>query len=85
MKDATDKTPACPFRVGDRVRFSPSERTRGLYQDISSFGIDIGEEATIREIKDGIYLYFDNGVGGWPWNEFELAKDDERNHKPGPD
>ncbi len=23
MKDIIDKTPACPFRVGDRVRFVP--------------------------------------------------------------
>lgn len=78
MKNITDKTQACPFRVGDRVRFTPSERTRGLYQDIRSFGIGIGEEVIIREIKDGVYLYFDNDTGGWPWNEFVDASNKEK-------
>jgi hypothetical protein len=63
----------CPFRVGDRVVFSPSERTRGLYQDIDAFGIRIGEERIIVDIRDGTYLYFEDGAGGWPWNEFEAA------------
>ena len=63
----------CPFRVGDRVRFAPSERTRGLYQSIESFGIKPGEIQPIAEIRDGFYLYFANGKGGWPWNEFSAA------------
>jgi very-short-patch-repair endonuclease len=64
---------ACAFTVGDQVRFSPSARTRGLYQDIERFGVRIGNVYKILEIKDGMYLYFDSGVGGWPWNEFTLA------------
>lgn len=66
-------THACPFRVGDRVVFSPSERTLGLYQDIDRFGIKVGEQYTVMEIRDGTYLYFENGAGGWPWNEFQAA------------
>lgn len=60
----------CPFKVGDRVRFTPSERTKGLYQNIERFGIREGEVLIIRKIKKGVYLYFDHQKGGWPWIEF---------------
>ena len=65
--------PQCPFSIGDLVRFTPSQRTVGHYQDIERFGVRINQELVIVEIKDGVYLYFDNGAGGWPWNEFELV------------
>jgi hypothetical protein len=64
----------CPFGIGDTVRFTPSPRTRGLYQDIARFGLGIGEEAVIREIREGTYLYFDSGAGGFPWNEYTLVR-----------
>jgi len=63
----------CPFKVGDVVKFTPSERTRNLYQNIERFGLSIEQTVVIREIRDGIYLYFDNGAGGFPWNEFSPA------------
>jgi len=63
----------CPFKVGDVVKFTPSERTRNLYQNIERFGLAIEQTVVIREIRDGIYLYFDNGAGGFPWNEFSPA------------
>lgn len=69
----------CPFKVGDKVKFTPSERTKGLYQDIERFGLRVGEVGTIMEIKDGIYLYFGSNKGGWPWNEFALVE--EGKHK----
>lgn len=62
----------CPYKVGDLVGFCPSERTRGHYQDVEGFGLRVGEVAEIKSIKDGIYLYFEQG-GGWPWTEFEPA------------
>jgi len=64
----------CPYDVGDMVRFTPSERTKGLYQDVERFGLAIGEEAVIREIRDDVYLYFDDEAGGFAWNEFSLVK-----------
>lgn len=60
----------CPFEVGMKVQFSPSKRTKGLYQNIEGFGLTPGGVYTITEIKDEIYLYFKEG-GGWPWNEFQ--------------
>lgn len=68
----------CPFAIGDMVRFTPSSRTQGLYQNIGRFGLDPGETAEIREIRDGIYLYFDNGRGGFPWNEFTGVKKERK-------
>jgi hypothetical protein len=67
----------CPFRVGQRVRFTPTERTKGLYQSIESFGVEIGELVVIEEIKEGTYVYCHGGKGGWPWNEWS-AENEER-------
>lgn len=69
-------TQKCPFHVGDTVRFVPNSRTMMLYQDVSGFGIRPGEVAKIVCIKDDTYLYFENGAGGWPWNEFKLVLPD---------
>ena len=41
----------CPFSVGHLVRFTPSKRTVGLYQDINGLGVTIGEELSIKSIK----------------------------------
>jgi hypothetical protein len=64
----------CPFNVGDVVCFMPSQRTMGHYQDIERFGIKIGDNVQIESIKEGMYLYFKDGAGGWPWTEFESVK-----------
>ena len=64
----------CPYSAGDAVTFNPSERTQGLYQDIERFGVRVGETLVIEEIRDGMYLYFKGGIGGWPWNEFSRAR-----------
>ena len=60
----------CPFKVGDHVRFTPSQRTSGLYQDLERFGVAVGKVYQIKAVKDGLYLYFAGAKGGWPWNEF---------------
>ena len=63
----------CPFQVGDSVRFTPSKRTLGQYQDIERFGITPDAVLTVTEIREGCYLYFAQGAGGWPWTEFTRA------------
>ena len=68
-------TSKCPYKVGDTVRFIPSKRTKGLYQKIERFGLEIGEKAVIKEIRNELYLYFEGDKGGFPWNEFELVKE----------
>jgi hypothetical protein len=64
----------CPFKIGDKVKFAPSERTQGLYQNIEGMGVSIGEVIIIGQIKDNCYLFTENGKGGWPWNEWEAVK-----------
>ena len=60
----------CPFRVGDVVVFKPSERTVGHYQNIERFGVKPGEHYVVKEVREGTFLYFEDGAGGWPWSEF---------------
>jgi hypothetical protein len=67
-------SPKCPFKPGDFVRFSPSERTRNHYQDVEAFGIKIGQVMRIETIKDEVYVIFAGHTEGWPWNEFILAE-----------
>ena len=69
----TSTAASCPFKVGDSVVFAPSGRTRGLYQDIRRLGVLPGETVLIAEIREGTYLHFKGGAGGWPWNEFVAA------------
>jgi len=66
----TDKN--CPYEVGDWVIFNPSDRTKGLYQNLERFGVAPGERLKITEIRNDTYLYFGSNRGGWPWNEFTL-------------
>ncbi len=61
---------SCPFSIGQSVVFTPSPRTSGLYQVIEMFGMEVGKTYVVREIRDDMYVYTDNGAGGWPWNEF---------------
>ena len=65
-----EKPVVCPFSGGDLVRFAPSSRTVGHYQDIERFGVKPDEVREIVEIRDNCYLYFSDDAGGWPWNDF---------------
>lgn len=60
----------CPFRTGELIRFTPSKRTRGLYQDIDALGVQIDEIIAVGNIKDDTYIYTKDGRGGWPWPEW---------------
>lgn len=68
----------CQFQIGDIVRFSPNERTKGHYQNIEFVGIKVGDEQKICSIIDNTYLYFGNNVGGWSWNEFVLVSSSKK-------
>ena len=64
----------CPFKIGEKIRFKPSKRTQGLYQDIEGMGVSIGEVIIVGTIKDNCYIYSQDGKGGWPWTEWESVK-----------
>ncbi len=69
-----DQPTKCSFIVGDVVRFTPKERTKGQYQNIERFGVKIGQDLPITNVKDDTYLYFENDIGGWSWTEFTLVR-----------
>ena len=69
-----NKSQQCSFAVGQQVRFTPSARTKGQYQNIERFGLIEDQVYKITEIREGVYLYFHEG-GGWPVTEFQAATD----------
>jgi len=67
----------CPFKIGDRVLFSPSERTTGWYQHAwDRLRIKPGDHGTITKIDQGVYVYLDDNRGGFFWTEYKLAPQD---------
>ncbi len=75
LQEKKEEVSKCPFKVGDMVRFTPSLETRSFSKIIEHCGLKIGEVAKIVEIRGGIYLFFENGRGGFPWNEFSPVQD----------
>jgi len=45
---------------------------------LNALVLKINQEAKIKEIRQGAYLYFEEGIGGMPWNEFTLVKKESR-------
>ena len=67
----------CPFKIGDRVVFSPSEHTVGWYQHAwDKFRLKPGDFGTITRIDQGVYVYLDDDRGGFFWSEYKLAHQD---------
>ena len=70
LKEKNEEASKCPFKVGDIAKYTPSEKTRNLYPN----NLKPNDVAKIVEIRGGIYLYFEDGRGGFFWNEFSLVK-----------
>jgi hypothetical protein len=63
-----------PFKIGDRVVFSPDERTIGWsWATFDRVRLKPGDVGVVTEIKDGVYLYLDDGRGGFHWECFKAA------------
>jgi hypothetical protein len=62
----------CPFRVGDRVRFSPNAHASGWsWPRFDTVRLHPGDIGTVTRIEGDTYLYLDNGRGGFHWECFE--------------
>jgi len=60
-----------PFHIGDRVTFSPDERTVGwAWSSFDRLRLKPGDTGTVTRIDQGIYLYLDDDRGGH-WECFE--------------
>ena len=64
----------CPFKVGDRVVYRPSNRGRGLVVMTDLAALKPGERYKIARIDNDLYVVaqgFENAVGGGLyWTEF---------------
>ena len=63
----------CPYKKGDKLVFSPSERTISSYQDITLFGLIPGCIYVLDSVKENMYLHFEEG-GGFPYGEFRKPR-----------
>lgn len=62
----------CPFKIGDRVKFTPNQRAIGWYQhSFERMKIHPGYEGTITAIKEETFIYLDKKIGGFPWTNFK--------------
>jgi hypothetical protein len=70
---AQEKAPS-PFKVGDRLVFSPNERTVGwIWSSFKRVRLKPGDVGVVTQIKDGVYIYLDDGRGGFHWECFKRA------------
>jgi len=73
MTDAVNKN---PFKVGDRVVFSPSEHTIGWeWSSFERLRLKPGDIGVVTSIEKGDYLYLDDRRGGFHWQNFRRAID----------
>jgi ATP-dependent exoDNAse (exonuclease V) alpha subunit len=68
------KRPENPFKIGDRVKFVPDERTTGWsYATFVRVRLKPGDIGTVTRIAEGQYLYLDDSRGGFHWQCFTEA------------
>jgi hypothetical protein len=70
----TDEKAMSPFKIGDTVVFSPDERTVGWeWPTFERVRLKSGDVGVVTQIDKGIYLYLDDGRGGFHWECFKKA------------
>ena len=63
-----------PFKIGDRVVFSPSEHDIGWsYPSFEKVRLKPGDIGVVTRISQGAYLYLDDDRGGFHWECFKRA------------
>ena len=63
-----------PFEIGDRVQFCPDERTAGwLWPIFDRMRLKPGDVGFVTKVDHGVYLYLDDGRGGFHWECFKKA------------
>jgi len=65
----------CPYKIGDKVRFIPSQHSKGWTPHRDTWGLVDNEIYKILDIKDDVYLYvLHNQSNGWHWKDFEIIE-----------
>jgi ATP-dependent exoDNAse (exonuclease V) alpha subunit len=70
----TEKQMSNPFKVGDRVIFTPDERTIGwIWPTFDRVRLKPGDTGVVTRIYKDVYLYIDDERGGFHWECFKNA------------
>ena len=68
------KAKMCPFKIADKVIYTPSQRGAALDVNVpSSDRLEIGRQYTVKEIINEIYVVveaYSHPAGGLHWSEF---------------
>ena len=66
----------CPFKIGDSVKFIPSERFKCWHQE-SFYRLNIypGYIGKVTKIEKDTFIYLDGNKGGFHWIEFKKQKE----------
>ena len=64
-----------PFKIGDQVRFEPSERAVGWsWSSFDRVRLHPGDSGIVTRIDKNDYLYLDDDRGGFRWECFGLVE-----------
>jgi hypothetical protein len=68
----TDTQTTNPFHIGERVTFTPDDRTVGwAWSSFDRLRLQPGDSGTVTRIDQGMYLYLDDDRGGFHWECFK--------------
>jgi hypothetical protein len=66
---------ACPFKIGERVRFNPDAHANGWsWSSFDRVRLYPGDVGNISRIATGGYVYLDDERGGFHWECFERVE-----------
>jgi len=64
-----------PFKIGDRVVFSPDKRTIGWsWPSFDRLRLKPGDIGVVTRIEKDMYLYLDDERGGFHWECFKKVR-----------
>lgn len=67
------KEKVCPFKIGDKVIFQPSSRTKGWNVSFERYRIYPGYGGVVTKIENGVDIYLDDKRGGFHWLDYRFA------------
>lgn len=67
----TEREKSNPFKIGDRVTFDPNADAVGrAWASFEEFRMKPGDTGIVTRISKEMYLYLDDGRGGFHWECF---------------
>jgi ATP-dependent exoDNAse (exonuclease V) alpha subunit len=70
----TENQPSNPFKLGDRVIFTPNEHSIGwTWSTFDRLRLKPGDTGVVTRIDKDVYLYLDDDRGGFHWECYKRA------------